>query len=95
MKGRIDAIYRSADQTLSKQYEVIDWKTGREKSGDDLSQAAIQLAVYRLAYAKLHNVDLDQVSAGFHYINENVTIRPSDLLDESELIALIESVPND
>ena len=94
VKGRIDAIYRSADQTLSKQYEVIDWKTGREKSGDDLSQAAIQLAVYRLAYAKLHNVDLDQVSAGFHYINENVTIRPSDLLDESELIALIESVPN-
>jgi DNA helicase-2/ATP-dependent DNA helicase PcrA len=71
---------------------VIDWKTGREKSGDELSQAAIQLAVYRLAYAKLHRLDTSQVSAGFHYINENSTVRPADLLDEAALIRLIESV---
>ena len=89
VKGRIDAIYENSDGT----FEVIDWKTGREKSGDELSQAAIQLAVYRLAYAKLHGLDISQVSAGFHYINENSTVRPADLLDESELIALVESIP--
>ena len=89
VKGRIDAIYENSNGT----FEVIDWKTGREKSGDELSQAAIQLAVYRLAYAKLHGLDISQVSAGFHYINENSTVRPADLFDESELIALVESVP--
>lgn len=93
VKGRIDAIYRTSREHVGDYFEVIDWKTGREKSGDDLAQAAIQLAVYRLAYAKLYKVDLARVSAGFHYINENVTIRPLDLLGESELIALIESIP--
>lgn len=93
VKGRIDAIYRTSQGHSGELFEVIDWKTGREKSGEDLAQAAIQLAVYRLAYAKLHKVNLDQVSAGFHYINENLTIRPTDLLGESELISLIESIP--
>jgi DNA helicase II / ATP-dependent DNA helicase PcrA len=88
VKGRIDAIYENAGGA----FEVIDWKTGREKSGDELSQAAIQLAVYRLAYAKLHQIDISQVSAGFHYVNEGVTVRPADLLDEAALIRLIESV---
>jgi DNA helicase-2/ATP-dependent DNA helicase PcrA len=88
VKGRIDAIYSTGDES----FEVIDWKTGKEKSGDDLAQAAIQLAVYRLAYAKLHGVALEKVTAGFHYVNENVTIRPADLLDEAGLISLIQSV---
>jgi DNA helicase-2/ATP-dependent DNA helicase PcrA len=88
VKGRIDAIYSDTDGN----FEVIDWKTGREKSGDDLAQAAIQLALYRLAYAKLHKIDIARVSAGFHYINENVTIKPADLLDESQLSELISSV---
>ncbi len=88
VKGRIDAIYSTGDGS----FEVIDWKTGKEKSGDDLADAAIQLAVYRLAYAKLHGVELAKVTAGFHYVNENVTIRPADLLDEDGLISLIQSV---
>jgi DNA helicase-2/ATP-dependent DNA helicase PcrA len=88
VKGRIDAIYSTGDGS----FEVIDWKTGKEKSGDDLADAAIQLAVYRLAYAKLHGVELAKVTAGFHYVNENVTIRPADLLDEEGLISLIQSV---
>ncbi len=88
VKGRIDAIYAAGDGS----YEVIDWKTGREKSGEDLGQAAIQLAIYRLAYAKLQNLSPDLVRAGFHYINEGTTIHPADLLNEEQLIALIQSV---
>ena len=91
VKGRIDAIYQGENGA----FEVIDWKTGREKSGEELADAAIQLALYRLAFAKLNGISLDRVSAGFHYINENVTVRPSDLLDESELIELITSVEVD
>lgn len=91
VKGRIDAIYATADGN----FEVIDWKTGREKSGDSLSEAAIQLAIYRLAYAKLHSLPIERVRAGFHYINEGTTVRPADLLSEEQLVALIQSVDLD
>ena len=88
VKGRIDAVYQGPDG----RFEVIDWKSGRERSGEQLADAAIQLALYRLAYAKLHKISLREISAGFHYINENITVRPVDLLEESALIALLQSV---
>ena len=68
------------------------WKTGRAKSGDELAEAAIQLAVYRLAFAKLHNLPVEDVSAGFFYVNENLTIRPTEMMGESELRALLQSI---
>jgi DNA helicase-2/ATP-dependent DNA helicase PcrA len=84
VRGRIDAVYKEGDK-----YEVVDWKTGREKSGDDLEVAAIQLATYRLAYAKLHNIALENISAAFHYVGSNQSVRPADLMTEGELISII------
>ncbi|NBO08494.1 MAG: hypothetical protein EBV30_03945, partial [Actinobacteria bacterium] len=66
-----------------------DWKTGSVKSGEELAAAAVQLAVYRLAFAKLENISLADVSGAFYYVPTNTTIRPADLLDESELAELI------
>ena len=88
LRGRIDAVYRIDES----HYEVVDWKTGRVKDGEELSEAAIQLAMYRLAYSKLHEIPLENISAAFHYIPANQTIRPSDLLDEEGIKALITSV---
>ncbi len=88
LRGRIDAIYRISED----RYEVVDWKTGREKSGEDLADAAIQLAMYRLAYSKLHGIPLKNISAAFHYIPSNKTIRPADLLDEDGIKELIQSI---
>jgi DNA helicase-2/ATP-dependent DNA helicase PcrA len=89
IRGRIDAVYqRGVDQ-----YEVVDWKTGKVKDGSDLENAAIQLAMYRLAYAKLKSVPIENVSAAFHYVSDNQTVRPADILDESDLIELISKVP--
>lgn len=81
IRGRIDAVYKNGDS-----YEVVDWKTG-SKILDESS--AVQLAVYRLAWAKLAGVSVDQVSAAFHYVPTNKTDRPVRLLSEAELIALI------
>jgi len=50
------------------------------------------LAMYRLAWAKLSGVDISTVSAAFHYVPTSVTDRPSDLLDERALIALIAGI---
>ncbi|MFM7500333.1 MAG: PD-(D/E)XK nuclease family protein, partial [Actinomycetota bacterium] len=72
---------------------VVDWKTGSAKSGDELANAAIQLAVYRLAWAEIAGVPLDQVRAAFHYVGSEETVRPSDLLDHEGLLAIIRKVP--
>lgn len=81
VRGRIDAIYATADG-----FEVVDWKTGSTKLD---ASAAVQLAMYRLAWAKLSGTDISKISAAFHYVPTSVTDRPADLLDESALIALI------
>ena len=83
LRGRIDAVYKNGDR-----YEVIDWKTGSKKLGES---AAVQLAVYRLAWAKLEDIDLSLVSAAFHYVPTGITDRRSDLLDEVSLIALLDA----
>ena len=82
--GRIDAVYATPSG-----FEVVDWKTGSGQLGQS---AAVQLAMYRLAWAKLSGVDISTVSAAFHYVPTSVTDRPSDLLDESALIALIAGI---
>jgi DNA helicase-2/ATP-dependent DNA helicase PcrA len=55
--------------------------------------AALQLAMYRLAFAKLNNLELANISAAFHYVAQNETIRPADLMNETELIEIISAVP--
>jgi ATP-dependent exoDNAse (exonuclease V) beta subunit len=80
---RIDAVYKIGDR-----FEVVDWKTGSKKLGES---AALQLAVYRLAWAKLNDIDLSQVSAAFHYVPTGVTDRRADLLDEDGLVALLDA----
>jgi hypothetical protein len=82
IRGRIDAVYKDGDR-----YEVVDWKTGSKKLG---KSAAIQLAVYRLAWATLKNVELEKVSAAFHYVPTSITDRPADLMGRDELVALLE-----
>ena len=94
IKGRIDAVYRSKDESGDYLYEVVDWKTGRELEGEELDNAAIQLAMYRLAYSKLHNIPLERISAAFFYIPAKKTIRPVDILGENELLAIISAIPN-
>ena len=88
IRGRIDAVYQNGDQ-----FEVVDWKTGKVKDGDDLATAAIQLAMYRLAYSKLKNVPIEKISAAFHYVADNQTVRPADILDEQALITLVSKIP--
>ena len=82
IRGRIDAVYETPDG-----FEVVDWKTGSKQLGES---AAIQLAMYRLAWARLKKIDVSKVSAAFHYVPTSVTDRRADLLDEADLVALIQ-----
>jgi DNA helicase-2/ATP-dependent DNA helicase PcrA len=87
LRGRIDAVFRREDGG----WDVVDWKTGSPPAPRDAASRAVQLAVYRLAWARLHAVALDRVSAAFFYAATGDTVRPVDLLDEPGLLALIDA----
>ncbi len=89
VRGRMDAVFRRPGD----RFDVVDWKTGARPSGASAEVAAVQLAVYRLAWAELAGVPVDRVGAAFHYVREGVTVRPADLLDLDGLTALITSIP--
>jgi DNA helicase-2/ATP-dependent DNA helicase PcrA len=89
VRGRIDAVFADADGG----FDVIDWKTGRRPAGAAAEAAAVQLAVYRLAWAQLCGVPVDRVRAGFHYVADGVTVRPADLPDAADLTGLVTALP--
>ena len=89
LRGRIDAVFADASADGEGGFEVIDWKTGPPPSGAELSAAAVQLAAYRLGWSRLTGTPVERISAGFHYVAANRTVRPVDLIDEDGLLALV------
>ena len=85
---KIDAVYllSSADDTRPT-YQVVDWKTGKApKDDEDLASKQLQLALYRLAYARWKGIPLEQIDAVFYYVADDTVIAPAHLYDEAELI---------
>jgi DNA helicase-2/ATP-dependent DNA helicase PcrA len=85
VRGRIDAIFRDADGG----WDLIDWKTGAVPGPAALRTRSVQLAAYRLAWARLHGIGLDKVRAAFYYVAQDRLVRPVDLAGEAELEAII------
>jgi DNA helicase-2/ATP-dependent DNA helicase PcrA len=85
VRGRIDAVFRDADG----RWDLVDWKTGRRPSGARLKTRAVQLAVYRLAWARLKDVPLESVRAAFFYVGDNEVVRPHDLGTAAELESIV------
>ncbi|AOT60924.1 ATP-dependent DNA helicase [Streptomyces rubrolavendulae] len=81
VRGRIDAVYRDPGTGA---YEIVDWKTNRHRTGDPL-----QLAVYRLAWAELHGLPLDAVTASFVYVRTGEVVRPEALPGREEIERLL------
>ncbi|MDQ1626000.1 MAG: ATP-dependent helicase UvrD/PcrA [Actinomycetota bacterium] len=90
LRGRIDAVFTDA---ADGNVDVVDWKTGVPKTGEDAAVAAVQLAVYRLAWHHLTATPLESIRAAFHYVGVNRTVSPADLLGHDELLSLIHAVP--
>ena len=90
VRGRVDAVFTTSDGGI----DVVDWKTGRHpRDPDEQAVRAVQLAAYRLAFSRLRGIPLDDVGAAFHYVPDNLTSRPVDLLGYDELESLVRSVP--
>jgi DNA helicase-2/ATP-dependent DNA helicase PcrA len=77
--GVIDAVFQNPDGS----WDVVDWKTSRAHTADPL-----QLAVYRVAWARSQGVPCDRVGAAFVYVRDGEVVRP-DLPGEVELEAML------
>ena len=86
VRGRIDAVFGDPDGGVT----VVDWKTGEPPVDDEaLRHAAVQLAVYRLAWAGLAACPVAQVRAAFHYVRSGRTVMPESLYGAEELAVLL------
>jgi DNA helicase-2/ATP-dependent DNA helicase PcrA len=86
VRGRIDAVFADPDGAT-----VVDWKTGDPPDTPEAKRhKAIQLAVYRLAWAALRDVPVDSVRAAFHYVRSGQIVVPDALPDLDDLAVLLE-----
>ena len=95
-EGRIDAVFHDGDDPATG-WTVVDWKTGRKPGGAERTAAEMQLAVYRLAWARVLSarlgrpVDPAGVRAAFHYVASNETYEPGTLPSAEELATTLAS----
>jgi DNA helicase-2/ATP-dependent DNA helicase PcrA len=89
IRGRIDAVFSRPGGGFT----VVDWKTGAKPSFDEARVRALQLGAYRLAFARLRGLSLDQVDAAFYYARTGETVFP-DLPDDEQLESLLGSIPD-
>ncbi|OBH35306.1 ATP-dependent DNA helicase [Mycobacterium sp. E183] len=86
VRGRIDAVFADPDGGAT----VVDWKTGEPPHGPEaMRQAAVQLALYRLAWAALSGVPASSVRTAFYYVRARATVAPDDLPAPAELAGLL------
>ena len=86
VRGRIDAIFADEDGGTT----VVDWKTGEPPDTPEAKRhAAVQLAVYRLAWAALQGCPVRSVRAAFHYVRTGQTLTPDSLPDVDDLAAML------
>lgn len=84
VRGRIDAVFEGPDGRP----QVVDWKTGDARRSDPL-----QLACYRLAWAELNGLAVDEVDAVFYDLHSAEVVRPGALPDRPGIEALLARLP--
>lgn len=85
LRCRIDAVFAEPGGDVV----VVDWKTGKPPTDPaDQRARALQLAVYRLAWARWTGTPVEKVRAAFFYVATGETVRPELLPDEADIAAL-------
>lgn len=76
VRGRVDAVFEEAGADGQPGWTVVDWKTGPPATGAAARARVLQLAAYRLAWARLRGVDPARVGGAFFHAATGQTIRP-------------------
>jgi len=88
VRCRIDAVFATADGV-----HIVDWKTGAPpRDARTLRARQMQLALYRLAWSRLHEVPLETVQASFVYVGSE-TISSGEITEAEidEVLATVTS----
>lgn len=90
IRGRIDAVFNEPPGVDGEpRWIVVDWKTGAVPEPAKRESLVVQLAAYRVAWAKLVGARPDQVRAAFHYVRSDYTLEPDDLPDSAALAGML------
>lgn len=69
--GKLDAVFAGGiDEHSRAQYTIIDWKTGKRPTGQDISDKLVQLDLYRLLLARTQGIDIECIDAALYYVSE-------------------------
>lgn len=90
LRGRIDAVFRTGGDPEIEfdpqaTWELVDWKTGRVPSDSEMPHRSLQLAIYRLAWSRLHGIPLENIIGKFVYLAHGVEKTPQDFATADEL----------
>ncbi len=81
---KLDAVYRRVDR--DDRIEIVDWKTGRPpRTADEREERMLQLALYRVAYARKHGIPLDQIDVALYYVGDDLVLRSDRIYSQEEL----------
>ncbi len=89
LRGRVDAVFARPGGGFT----VVDWKTGPQPTGEEARMRALQLAAYRVGFARLRGVGLSDVDAAFYYARTGQTVWP-DLAGPEQITAVLAAVPS-
>ena len=94
LRGRIDAVFRTGgDPNIefdpNAHWELVDWKTGRVPADSEMPRRSLQLAIYRLAWSRLHGIPLENITGKFVYLAHGVEKTPQDFASAEQLEAIL------
>lgn len=84
---KIDAVFR-----VGQRYLIVDWKTGRAPQNEQEWQLrALQLQIYRHAYAQTNEIDVEAIDAALYYVaSDTELVAPP--LSQAEIAAKLQRV---
>lgn len=86
---KIDAVFEvdPADSELAgKKIEIVDWKTGKPPATqDEEDERALQLGLYRMAYAEHFGVSEEDIAVCLYYVADDLVVRPKNVLTGDQL----------
>ena len=88
VRGRIDAVFEETGPDGQPSWVVVDWKTGAPPSGARAAARALQLAAYRVAWARVRGVPVERVRGAFFHAATGETVWP-ELPGADEITAVL------
>lgn len=88
VRGRVDAVFEETGPDGQPSWVVVDWKTGVPPSGARAAARALQLAAYRVAWARVRGVPVERVRGAFFHATTGETLWP-DLPDVEEITRVL------